>query len=184
MLKRIALLAASLILFPSAAFCAIDNELISLDSRRNDLLKQLTDGLIKGKVTAANAQTIKDELDNVVKLETRAKEEPLTGPECINQINSSLQQSKSHIQAAIHPTKVWLGIDSQDKTLEQRITDALDKNKITKIQAESLKQEFDELRARESNGDPTRGFEFNDALALAGDIQTLSDKIDKTVAGK
>ena len=185
MLKKIAItVATSLILFPSSGFCAIENELTAVDNQRTELLKQLTTGLASGKISIDDAQKIKTDIDNVIKLETQAKEDPVSSPEKIKQINSSLQQVNSEISSAIHPRKVWLGIDVQDKTLEQKITNALDNKKLTKEQAESFKQQFDKLRQRESNGDPTRGFEFTDAIALAVDLQTFNTKLDQAIAGK
>ncbi len=185
MVKRIALsVVASLMLFPASGFCAVDNELINLDQQRNELLKQLTDGLVKGKVSVADAQSCKSELDNIIKIETKAKEDPLSSPECIKQINTCLQQSQAHIQAAIHPNKVWLGVDPQDKTLEKKLNNALDKGLITKEEAEGFKQQFDKLRQRESNGEPTRGFEFDDAISLSTDLETFNSDLDKAIAKK
>jgi len=185
MLKRVAItVLSSLILFPASAYCAIENELSAIDTQRDEVLKQLTGELISGKISIEDAQKLKGELDDVVKLETKAKEEPLTSAERITEINSALQQVRSHIAATTHATKVWLGIDSQDRTLDKKITDALEARKITKDQASDLKQASDGLRARESNGDPTHSMEYTDALSLAQDIQTLNSKIDQAIAGK
>jgi len=47
-----------------------------------------------------------------------------------------------------------------------------------------LIQEADAMQVRETNGDPTHAFEFDDAMAIAVDWQTLNDRIDTTIAGK
>jgi hypothetical protein len=185
MLKKVAFTVATvLVLFPASAFCSIETDINTIDLQRNELLKQVTTGLVNGKISIEDARKLKEELDNIIKLEIKAKEDPLSSPERLQNINSTLKESEGHISASTHQTKVWLGIDSRDNTLETKITNALDKKAISKEQAEDLKQQYDELRARESNGDPTRGFEFEDAIALADDIQTLNSKIDKAISGK
>ena len=185
MLKRIVLTVASLlVLFPPSGSCTIETDINTLDLQRNELLKHITTGLVNGKISIEEAQRLKGELDNIIKLETKAKEEPLSSPERLQEINSSLKDVHSHIDTATHSTKIWLGIDSHDRTLEKKITDALDSKAISKEQAEGFKQQYDELRAREANGDPTHGFEFDDALALAVDTQILNSNIDKAIAGK
>ncbi len=185
MLKRVALTVVSvLVLFPPGAFCTIETDINNADLQRNELLKKVANGLVSGKVSIEDAQKLKGELDNVVKLETRAQEDPLTSPERLQEINNTLKEIQTHIDASTHPTKVWIGIDSRDRTLDQKITDALDRKAISKEQAEGLKQQYDELRAREANGDPTHGFEFDDAISLAVDTQTLGSNIDKAIAGK
>lgn len=185
MLKRIALMVvSSFILFSPSGFCTIENDLTSLDLQRNELLKRVTAQLVSGKITIEDAQKLKNDLDNVVKLETKAKEDPLSTPERVQEISSTIQQINSRLEAATRPTKIWLGIDVRDTVLERKISDTLAQKKITKTQAEGFKRRLDELKARESNGDPTRGFEFDDAMALAVDIQTLNSNIDDAIAGK
>lgn len=185
MFKRVVLsVAAVLVLLPPSVFCTIETDITNADQQRNELLKQVTTGLVNGKISIEDAQKLKGELDNIVKLETRAQEDPLTSPERLQEIKSTLNDIHNHINAATHPTKIWLGLDSRDKTLDQKITGALDKKSISKEQAEGLKQQYDELRAREANGDPTHGFEFDDAISLAVDTQTLNSNIDKAITGK
>ena len=83
------------------------------------------------------------------------------------------------MQAATHPSKVWMGIDARDNTLQKKINDALDSRKISKEQAGSLFDEEEKIRARETNGDPKNDFDFTAALSLAQDILTLDSKIDQ-----
>ncbi len=185
MLKRTTLsLASLLILFPPSAFCTIENDIDKIDTQRNEMLKQVTTGLVSGRISIDDAKKLKGELDNIVKLEDKAKEDPLTSPEALQNITGNLQTIRTEIDASTHPTKIWLGIDSRDNTLERKITEALDKKAISKEQAESFKLQFDELRERESNGDPSRGMEFDDAMSLAADIQTFDVNLDKAIAGK
>ena len=185
MLKKGLLSAVSLlVLFPNNGFCTIEGDLTNLDLQRNEVLKEVTTGLVNGKISIEDAQKLKNELDGVIKLETAAKEDTLSSPERLQEISKTINQIHDHVNNAIHPTKLWLGIDSQDKTLEQKITNALNHKLISKERAEEFKQQWDELRARESNGDPSHGFEFEDAMSLAVDVQTLNSNIDRAISGK
>lgn len=165
-------------------FCTIDTDINNLDLQRNELLKRIIAGLTSGKLSITDAQRLKNELDNIVQLESTAKEDAISSPEHVKQISEAVQNTSKDIDKAIQPTKVWLGINADDKTIEQKITNALASKAISKEQAENFKQQFDELRARESNGDPAHGYEFEDAMSLAVDIQTLDNNIDRAIAGK
>jgi len=179
--KKIAIGVLSSLLFCQPhAFCADSaTELVKLDGQRNEILKQITSGLVSGKVTPTDAQQLKNELDGTVKLEARAQEDQTVTAAELSDISGALDQVRTHLATASHAKKVWVGIDSRDNTLEKNISDALVTRKISKEQADGLMQEAETLRAREANGSPTNEFEFTDAISLAGDIQTLAGKIDQ-----
>ena len=178
MSKRIAITVfSSLLLSQTGGFCA--DVLMDTDTRRDDLLKQITKELVAGKITPGDAIMLKNELDNVVKLETVAQEDKQVTPEELSSINNALELTKTHTTAATHSNKIWLGINYKDRTLENKITNALDSHKISQEQATSLMGEEEKLRARENNGDPSNEFDFTDAITIAGDIQSLAGKIDQ-----
>ena len=107
---------AVLLVMP-ACFGANEDQLLRLDADRNDLLKQITNELSYGKMTLADAQTTKSDLDQVVILETLYKEGKQVQLSTISLDFKSLKE----VEAAIHPQKVWMGIDSHNKTLRQKI---------------------------------------------------------------
>ncbi len=140
MSKKIAITVFSgLLLLQTKGFCA--DVLTDTDSRRDDLLKQITQELVAGKITPGDAQKLKSELDNVVKLETIAQEDKQVTPEELNNINTALETARSHTVAATHQDKVWLGINCKNMTLHDKISDALNSHKISQEQATSLNDE-------------------------------------------
>lgn len=108
---------AVLLVMP-ACFGANEDQLLRLDADRNDLLKQITNELSYGKMTLADAQTTKSDLDQVVTLETLYKEGKQVQ---LSTISLDLEKVRKEVKAAIHPQKVWMGIDSHNKTLRQKI---------------------------------------------------------------
>ncbi len=183
MSKKIAItIISGLLLLQTKGLCADSNQLTSLDAQRNDLLKQITAQLVAGKIGPTDAQLLKSGLDNVVQLETRAQEDKIVTDAEYQDIANALAQTRSQLATAVHPQKVWMGIDAHDTTLQRKISDALGSHKISKEQADSLMQEAEMLRAREANGSPTNEFEFDDAVSIAGDLLTLDSKIDQVAS--
>ncbi len=183
MSKKIVIAAISgLLLLQTKGLCVDTNQLTILDAQRDDLLKQITAQLVAGKIGPTDAQLLKTSLDNVIKMETEAQEDKNVTTEEYQGVANAIAQTRGQLATAIHPTKVWMGISSRDTTLQKKINDALDSHKISKEQADSLTQEFEMLRARESNGSPTNEFEFDDALSIAGDLLTLDGKINQVAS--
>src|SRR5271156_1679582 len=122
MSKKIAItVASSLLFFQTGALCDQTDQLVNLDAQRNDLLKQITTQLVAGKVGPTDAQQLKAGLDNVVQIETRAQEDKNITDAEYKDIKDALDKVQSQIQADTHPTKVWMGIDSRDITLQNKI---------------------------------------------------------------
>jgi hypothetical protein len=171
-----------LLMGQSKALSANEDQLTQLDTQRNKELDQITEGLIGGKILPDKARKLKEELDEVTKLESNAREDnALTATEAYN-ITKCLQKVQSHIDTNTHTTKVWMGIDSGNKGIHTKISDALAARKISKEQAETLEREYEKLLSREGDGYPTHRFVFSDAIALADDLQTLNSKIDQLIA--
>jgi len=158
-----------------ACLGANGDELIKLDADRNDLLKQITNELAYGHMTLVDAQSCKRELDHVVSLETAYKEGKKVQ---LRTISLALEKDRADIKAAIHPDKVWMGIDSENMTLRKKIDANFKAKKLTKEQAENLGQQEQTLRARETVSDTTNGLDYSHAETLAKEIQQLDEKID------
>jgi seryl-tRNA synthetase len=184
-LKETVLVVVSiLVVFPTNGFCTVQDELTNLQSQRNELSKQVIAGLVNGTMSVQDAQKLKNELDDVIKLETRLKRTPLHSSEQLKQISFVLLRTSSNIEKATHSSKIWLGIDSRNKILEQKISDALADGTISKKQAENFTKQLETLRSRASNSYPERGITFTEALALAIDMQRFNNDIDRTIARK
>jgi len=166
---------AFLLLGP-ACLGANDDQLLKLDSDRNDLLKQITNELSYGHMRLVDAQRTKSELDKIVTLETAYKEGRQVP---LRTISLALKKVRADVKDAIHPNKVWMGIDSNNKAIRKKIDAAYAAKKITQQEAENLGQEEQTLRDRETVNDTTNGLEYDDAIAIAKEIQQLNRKINQ-----
>jgi hypothetical protein len=183
MSKKIIFIALFMMLIlPSRAMSANEDELTQLDTQRNEALNKITAGLIEGKVFPNIARQLKEELDNVTKLESHARADQVVPTTEIYNISKCLDKARTDIKAQTHTTKVWMGINSRDTTLHNKIADALAAGKINKEQAKTLEQEYEKLRNREVSGYPINALEFTDAITIADDLQILSNKIDQLIA--
>jgi hypothetical protein len=171
----------TVLLLGTACFGANDDQLLKLDGDRNDLLKQIINELSYGHMQLADAQRTKCELDKIVSLETAYKE----GRQIkLSTISLALQKVRDDVKDAIHTNKVWMGIDSSNMALRKKIDANFSAHKLTKEEAENLGKEEQTLRARETVNDATNGLEYNDAEALAKEIQQLDKKIDELSSQK
>ncbi len=168
-------LVIGLVLSSPACFGANGDKLIQLDNDRNDLLKEITNQLSYGRMTLADAEKTKGELDNIVAMETKYKDGNLK----LNAISSRLDKVKADVKAATHPDKVWMGINSHNKALKEKIDAAFDAKKLTRDEADNLGQQEQVLRDRETVNDTSNGLEFDDAISIAKAIQDLDKKIDE-----
>ncbi len=183
-LKKILITTVSMLFaLQNKAMAANDDQITQLDSQRNETLNKITTGLIEGKISPGAARQLKVELDDVTKLESHAQEDHQVTPSEIDNIATCLDKVQSHISSATHATKVWSGIDSHDKTLHDKIADALAVGTINKEQATTLEQEYEKLRNREVSGYPINAMEFTEAIAIADDLQALNDKINQLITG-
>ncbi len=173
---RASVLSMAFLLISPGCFGANGSELIQLDSDRNDLLKQITNELSYGRMTLADAERTKGELDKVVALETKYKDGTIKR---LQPIRLALQKTQADIKAAIHPDKVWMGIDSHNKALKEKIDAAFDAKKLTRDEADNLGQQEQVLRDRETVNDTSNGLEYDDAISIATAIQELDKKIDQ-----
>ena len=170
------LLSMGIISFMPGCLGANGDQLIKLDADRNDILTQITNELAYGHLNLVDAQRLKSELDKIVTLETKYKEGHQVQ---LKTITDSLQSIRQDVKVTIHPNKVWMGIDSHNMALKQKIDAALDANKLTKEEADNLELEEQTLRNRETVSDSTSGLEYDDAISMAKEIARLSKKIDE-----
>ncbi len=171
--QAITLCLGFLLICPNS-FAANGDQLIQLDNDRNNLLKQITNELSYGHLKLADAERLKGELDRVVSLETKYKEGHQVS---LLRISNTIKKIRSDVNGAISPTKVWMGIDPQNKALKEKINAAFAAGKITKDEAQNLEQEEQTLRDREIVNDTTNGLEFDDAMSIAKEVNQLDQKI-------
>lgn len=171
-----------LLILPVKALSATDDQLTQLDKQRNETLNKITERLIEGKISPNIARQLKAELDDVVKLESHAREDNKVTTTEIYNISKCLDKVHSHIDSQTHTTKIWMGINSRDKTLHEKITNALAAGTISKEQANTLEKDYEQLRAREVSGYPTNSLEFTDAITIADDLLSLNSKIERLIA--
>ena len=73
--------------------------------------------------------------------------------------------------------KVWMGIDSHNMSIKEKIDALFASGRLSKEEAENLEQEEQTLRDREIVNDSTNGLEFDDAVSIAKEIHQLNAKI-------
>ncbi len=168
----------------NGAFATVGDDVDKLDAQRNELVKEITVELSNGKLTIEEAQHLKNESDNALKLESIAREDAAHNPGCLQNMSTAIQTAYTNFRKTVHPTPVWLGVHGFDKTLREEISDALAAGRVNKEEAGGLKKEAEELSARGSNADPGQGFKFDDAMSLAVDIETFQKKLGGLVAAK
>jgi len=168
-------LMASFIFLSPLSWSANDDQLIKLDNDRNDLLKKITNELSYGRMTLVDAEKTKRELDKIVSLETAYKEGKQVK---LRTISLALQKVQGDVKAAMHPDKVWIGIDPHDKALRQKIDKYFDAKKLTKDEADNLGQQEQVLRDRETVNDTSNGLEYDDAISIAQATLDLDKKIE------
>jgi hypothetical protein len=168
-------LVLGLLISSPACLGANGSQLIQLDQDRNDLLKQITNELSYGHMTLEDAEKTKGELDKIVSLETAYKEGKQVK---LKTISLALQKVHGDVKAAIHPNKVWMGIDSHNRALKEKIDAAFDAKKLNRDEADNLGQQEQVLRDRETVNDSSNGLEYDDAVSIAKAIQDLDKKID------
>jgi len=168
------LLAISFAAIGSLVFGANEDRLVKLDAERNDLLKEITNELSYGHMKLADAEALKGELDNVVSLETKWKEGRQVK---LDAIAKTLQRIRVDVKGAIYPKKVWMGIDSHNMAIKEKIDALFASGKLTKEEAENLGREEQTLRDHETVNDSANGLEFDDAVSIAKEIQQLNRKI-------
>jgi hypothetical protein len=178
MSKKIAIaVISSLLMSQPVGFCADDKQIQALDEQRVNVLKEIISELIAGKMSPTDAQQLKTGLDGVVQLETAAQEDQNVSDSEYASIKSALDKVQSQVTSATSANKVWMGISSNNTSIQKKINDALTARKISKDQAVSLTEEEEKLRARESNVDSQTDFTMT--LAVANDILALDGKIDQ-----
>ncbi len=156
------------------AFASENDDIDKLDAQRNELVNRITANLVNGKLTIEEAQSLKNETDEILKQETEAKRDPSQSGSLDN-ITKAIQKSYDDYKNTVHPDKVWFGLDSVDKNLQQQISDILARGTVNRDQAQDLKKEAEVLRARAT--DPNRRGNFNEAMSLAVDLQTFENKL-------
>lgn len=169
-------LAAAVLLFSQPVWADNGDELTQLDDQREQLLDQITNELAYGHISPSDAEKNKDELDKIVSMETTYKE---GGAMKLRTISLALDKIKEDIKESIHPNKVWMGIDTHNMALKQKIDRYEKDNKLTREEADDLGRQEQVLRDRETVSDTSQGLEFDDAITLAHDIQNLDQKIDE-----
>lgn len=172
-----------LLIVQTKAMSANDDQLVQIDKGRNEALTNITERLIRGQLSPNAAKQLKVELDDVTKLESHAQEDHILTDNEIYNMSKCLEKVRSDIDSQTHKTKVWMGIDSNDKTIHEKISDALAAKRLDKEEAESLEIEYEKLRSREGTGYPISRMEYADAISIADDLQTLNKKIDQFIAG-
>lgn len=169
-------LVLGLVLSGPACLGANGSQLIQLDQDRSDLLNKITNELSYGRMTLADAQRTKAELDKVVALETKYKDGSV---KTFQPIKLALQKAQADVKASTHPDKVWMGIDANNRALKQKIDKYFDEKKLTKDEADNLGQQEQVLRDRETVNDTSNGLIYDDAISIATAIQDLDKKIDQ-----
>jgi hypothetical protein len=173
---KIIILCLGFLLATTNCFGANDDQLIQLDNDRNDLLKQITNELAYGRMQLVDAERLKGELDKIVSLETAYKDGKQVQ---LKQISLALAKIRGDVKDAIHPDKVWMGIDSKNKAMRQKIDKYFAAGKLTKAEAENLGRQEQILRDRETVNDASGGLVYDDAISIAKDIWQLDKKIDE-----
>lgn len=158
-------------------WAANGDKLVQLDQDRSNLLNEITNQLSYGYINVADAERLNGKLDNVVAMETKYKE----GHQKIEfvKITNALKAVRVDLQKTISPKKVWMGIDSHNMALKEKIDAALNAGKLNKDEASNLELEEATIRNGETVNDTSNGLQYDDAVSTAKQINQLNAKIDR-----
>lgn len=162
-----------------------ETALPDLAKREAELYQRITEGVMQGRLTAKDADSLKRDFYRLMDMEAKYRQSGGLSFGEHAALALELEKLSSNIESSMHETQAALpDVDARQGEIDNRLADAVASGKMTSEQSREFTKELDRIARDEvTYRFSGTGLSYAESLALITDLEKLSSKLDTRLAG-
>lgn len=156
-------------------------EVAGIDARQADIDKRIVDAQASGRLSATVALELKSEADRIKALESNFRSDGVLSDAETLTLARDLDSLSNRVNS-LTQTSTLPGINDMQRAINKRISEAVTANRLSPAEADSLRTEFERIRARERVFRADGTLTDSETLSLSGELEDLNRRISRALS--